>query len=209
MTEASQAALEALRSPDHFEWYWVNLLAMVIYVYSVEVRAKRWDAVVLGLAFWFAELLWEMFNALVLYWSGTSALWTVGGKSVFLILVGLNVEIYFMFAIVPIVLFNLLPEDRKQKILGLPNRILIPSAVGVFCVAMETILNRWDALIWHWSFWRWPNIALIVLAYAGPLVLLAWAYDHWSLRTKVRVMVFMLVALAAGWWLFVEHLHWI
>ena len=209
MTDASLAALHELRSGAHFEWTFVNLLAVVLYVYSVEIRAKRWDAVVLGLGFWAAELVWEIINGLVLHFSGYSAMWTVAGKSVFVLLVGLNVEIYFMFAIAPIVLFNLLPADRSRKIAGIPNRWLIPALVGLFCVAVETVLNRWGALVWSWPWWRWPTVEWIVVAYVAPFLFIAWAYDRWTLRTKVIAAAGAVVAALASWWLFVVELGWV
>lgn len=209
MTDASLAALEQLRSPAHFEWYFVNLLAVVVYVYSVEVRAKRWDTVVLGLGFWAGELVWEIVNALVLKFSGFSAMWTVAGKSVYLLLVGVNVEIYFMFAMAPIVLFNLLPADRNVRILGMPNRIVIPTLMGLFCVAVEIVLNQWGALAWAWPWWRWPMVGLIVVVYVAPFLFLAWANDHWTLRTKIRGAAATFALAVVSWWLFVVHLKWV
>ena len=184
MTEASIQALDNVRKLSSFEWYFVPFLAVVIYVYSMEVRKKEWERVLLGIGFFAGELIWEMINGLVLYFSGYSALWTVSGKSVFLIFVGLNAEIAFMFAIAPLALLNCLPEDRGKKIAGIPNRVLIPGGFGLFCVFVEVALNRWGALIWAWRFWSWPHIWPIVAAYSAPFMFLAWFHDRFSLKGK-------------------------
>src|SRR5262245_2803242 len=92
MTPESVRALAELRSGGHFQWYVVNHLAFVSYVYASLVRKGEWDKVVLCIGFWAVEFLWEMFNALVLHFTGRAALWTIAGDSVFLIYVGLNLE---------------------------------------------------------------------------------------------------------------------
>jgi hypothetical protein len=43
-----------------------------------------------------------------------------GGDTAYLILIGLNIEIRFMFAIMGVAATLALPEDRKIKILGVP-----------------------------------------------------------------------------------------
>lgn len=208
MTEASLQALENLRKLNTFEWYVVPLLALVIYVYSVEARKGAWDRVLLGTGFFAGELIWEMINALILHFTGYSALWTIPGKSVFLIFAGLNLEIAFMFAIAPLVLLNCLPDDRDKKIFGMPNRIVIPAGFGLFCVFVEVLLNRWGALAWEYRFWSWPNIWLIIVAYVTPFLFIAWYHDRFTIKGKLigaaatvtgAIICYCVFAAALGW----------
>jgi hypothetical protein len=186
MTPESAEALAQLRHVGHFEWQAVNVLAFVVYAYASAVRRSEWTKVALGIGFFAVELVWEMFNGLVLHFSDHAALWTVAGKSTFVIYVGLNLEIAMMFAVAPLVLLNLLPDDRGFTIAGVPNRVLIPVVFGLFCVAVESVLNRWGVLVWTWPFWRWPHLWLVAVAYCGPMLLLVRIYDRVSLRRQVQ-----------------------
>lgn len=209
MTPETLDALAALRRGDHFEWYLVNLIAFVVYVYAAAARRGEWDKVALGLGFWALEFLWEMANALVLHFTGRAALWTIAQKSVFLIYVGLNIEISLMFAVVPMVLFYLLPKDPTLRLLGLPNRLFVPVVLGLFCVAVESVLNAWGALVWSWSFWRFPCVFLIALAYCGPLAALVWLHDRVSLRRKIQGAIALTCAAAGAHLVLVNVLRWI
>jgi hypothetical protein len=101
-----------LRDSSQFKWYTVTLLVLVMYVYAVEVERRRWDIVFAGLAFWLADWFNEVVNALVLHFSDRAPLWAVTGSTSYLILIGLCIEICFMFAIGGIVYAKVLPEDR-------------------------------------------------------------------------------------------------
>jgi hypothetical protein len=209
MTPESLSALAELRRGGHFEWYVVHQLSFVIYVYASAVRRREWDKVVLGLGFWAVEFLWEMGNALVLHFTGRAALWTIAQKSVFLIYVGLNIEIALMFAVVPMVLFHLLPKERSLRILGVPNRVFIPVALGLFCAGVECVLNRWGALVWSWYLWRYPHVWLIALAYCAPFAALVWIHDHVSLRRKKAGAISAAVAAAGAHVLLANVLGWV
>jgi len=92
------------------------LIAFVIYVYANEVERGRWDVVAAGLAVWLADCFNEMVNALVLQASDRAALWTTTGPTSYQFLIGLNVEIMFMFAVAGIVYVKLLPAGRDVRI---------------------------------------------------------------------------------------------
>lgn len=78
--------------------------------------------------------------------------------------------IVLMITLLPLVL---LPRDRSLRLLGVPNRILISTALGAFCVAVALVLNRLGAILWSGPFQRWPHIWLILLAYFGSCIALA------------------------------------
>ena len=75
-----------------------------------------------GLAFWGMDWFNEIWNALVFHFSGYAPVWGAPGDTAFLILIGLNIEICFMFAIAGIAFGKLLPADARMKILGIPNQ---------------------------------------------------------------------------------------
>src|SRR5919204_1857131 len=107
-TRATLEAERLVRDPHLFKWYAVALLAFVIYAYAVEAERERWDVVAAGLAVWLADWFNEIVNALVLKASGTAPLWAATGPTAYQFLIGLNVEISFMFALAGIVYAKLL-----------------------------------------------------------------------------------------------------
>jgi len=113
MTEASQAAIAILRDPSQFKWYVIPIFVIVVYIYANEIEKRNWSLVLAGLAFWGMDWFNEIWNALVFYGTGRSAVWTAPGKTAYLILIGLNIEITMMFAILGIVLIKMLPADKK------------------------------------------------------------------------------------------------
>ena len=42
--QATEAALNLLRSGEPFQWYVITLLALVVYVYFREIKNKNWNA---------------------------------------------------------------------------------------------------------------------------------------------------------------------
>ena len=209
MTPASMQALSVLRQMGHFQWYLVPLLAFVIYVYAVEIEKKNWNGVLIGLLLYTSEFCWEMLNALVLHFTRHSAIWTTPGNSAFLILVGLTVEISMMFLVAGVIVTKTLPADRDLKILGLPNRILIPVFWGIFCTLVEVILNRWGALVWEYAWWRWPNIFLLFVGYTAPFLVITWLYDRFTIKLKARLLGIFVLIDVIMWAIFVSILKWI
>lgn len=209
MSEASLEVLAALRRTDNLQWYVVPLFIFVIYVYVVECQKEDWSAVLLGIAFWGAELIWEMLNALVLHFTAFAPLWTTPGRSAFVIYAGLNIEICLFFAVTGILVIKSLPRDRELMILGLSNRLIIPIGFGLLGVFVEVLLNRGGLLIWDWWFWGWPHIWLILVAYCGPLWIVAWCHDHWSMGTKKKAAVWLPALALLCHLLLATGLHWI
>ena len=209
MTEAARQSLQILRSTAEFQWYVVPLLAGVVYAYAVEAQRRDWHALIAGLAFWVNEFLYEIFNSLVLRFTGHAPLWCTPGKTAYLITTGLNVEIAAMFAVAGLVQIKLLSPDRNEKILGISNRLVIPTLLGLFCVAVEVTLNRWGALVWEYWWWRWPNIYLLVIGYCAPFYLLTWFHDRFSIRAKTIVLAIWLGLAVVAWLVFAVRLRWI
>jgi hypothetical protein len=191
-TTASLEALSKLRrlNPD-FGWYIIPLLAIVLYIYGVEIKKARetgnWSTIFAGLTVLGLDLINEIWNALVFAFSGYSAFWTTPGASAYIILIGWNIEIAFMFSIAGIVFAKFLPDDKDQKILGLPNRWAMAIGFALFCVIVEIFLNLGNYLIWEYVWWNWYNPVLIfVVGYLYFFVGAFYVYDLPETKDKIK-----------------------
>jgi hypothetical protein len=158
MTDASVKALQHLRDFSTLKWYAIPLLAIVLYIYATEIRKARtsgnWDPILAGLTLFGMDFLNETWNGWVLALTGRSAFWTAPGDTAFRVFVGLNIEIMFMFAIAGIVFYYMCPEDRSERILGLPARWFWAIGFSAFCVLVECVLNAGGLLVWEYPFWN-------------------------------------------------------
>ena len=209
-TDATRLALENLRSPDNFQWYLIPLMGFVFYAYFVEAEKKNWNVFLAGLAFYGLEFFIEMLNGLFLYFSQHSAVWTAPADSAYLITVGLNIEISMMFAVAGIAFAKVLPKDKKMKILGLPNRWVMAILNATFCVAIEIVLNLWDALIWEYWWWqaRFPFL-IIIIGYSLYMFFSSWVHDMPSRKKQIVVVSTMWAVDAVGYLVFMGILGWI
>ena len=209
-TESSQQALSILRDPSQFQWYVIPFLAIVFYIYFVEIEKKNWDAVFAGLTVWGLDWLFEIINALIFHGTQKAPLWGAPGQTAYLLLIGLNIEICFMFAIAGIVFTKVLPEDREKKILGLSNRLFFAVGFAIFCVFVETLLNLAGALTWDYSWWSVKTPWLVFAVGYFPLVRISyWIYDIKGIRKKTVIVGSLLLIDAIGLVLFAGILKWI
>jgi hypothetical protein len=210
VTDFTRDAERLLRDPDQFKWYTVTLIAFVLYVYSVEVERRRWDIVLAGVALWLVDWFNEVVNALVLHFSDRAALWTVTGDTSYLILIGLTIEISFMFAIAGVVFVKMLPPDPRMRILGVPNRFLLALVFSCFCVLVEVLLH--ETGYFHWEYWWWnvPFVPLIVVfGYLTFFLAAAYVYDLRDTRRQARVVAALAALVGAMILLFGPILEWI
>lgn len=186
MTEFAQQALERLRDPSHFQWYVIPLLAFVFYVYTVEAEKRNWNIILAGLAFWGADWLNEIINGLVLRFTGYAPIWGEPGPSAYLILVGLNIETMFMFAVAGIVWTKMLHPDKDFKYGGLPNRWAVGILGSLFSVIIEYFLNSANALTWEWPWWgRAMPFPIFIFGYLWFFVFAFWVYDMKTMKQKL------------------------
>ena len=209
-TESAAQALEILRNPATFQWYVIPLFALIVYVYTVEIERRNWSLVFAGLAFWGMDWFNEIWNGLVFHFTNYAPVWGAPGKTAYLLLIGLNIEICFMFAIAGIAFSKMLPADKRMKILGIPNRLLFAIAGAIFCVIVELLLNAAGALTWDYAWWNLGAPWLIFLVGYFPFFLVSFrVFDLPTLRQKVLtvggILGFDLVCLA----LFAGILNWI
>jgi hypothetical protein len=188
----AQSALEAvqnLRNPDNFQWYVIPLFAFVVYVYAVEVERKNWNLIFAGLAFWGMDWFNELANSLVFHFTQFAPIWGAPGKSAYEILIGLNIEISFMFAIAGITFAKMLPEDKNMKILGLNNRWFFALVNSIFCVIVELFLNAAGALTWEYSWWNAGAPFLIVIfGYLTFFIVSYWVFDMKTIKKKLTAL---------------------
>lgn len=182
--EFTREAEHLLRAPGMFDWSTVTLLALVVYVYAVEVQQANWSVVLAGLAFWLMDWLNEIVNALVLHFNGHAALWTVTGHTSFLILIGLTVEITLFFAINGVVFAKLLPADRSVRVLGVPNRWAMSIALSLVSVGVELLLHA-DG-VFHWYYWWWNVASFPVIVVFGYLTFYVVAFTVHDMRGRAR-----------------------
>ncbi len=193
-TDASLEALSKLRllNPET-GWYIIPILAIVLYIYGVEIKqareTKNWNTVFAGLTVLGLDLINEIWNALVFAFSNYSAFWTTPSASAYIILIGWNLEIAFMFSIAGITFAKFLPDDKNKKILGLPNRWAMAIGFSLFCVVVEIFLNWGNYLIWEYVWWNWYNPVLIFLiGYFHFFVGAFYVYDLPELKDKIKVV---------------------
>ncbi len=184
-SESAAQALGILRDPSQFQWYIIPILLIVIYIYNVEIGKKNWSILFAGLALWGMDWFNEIWNALVFHFTQYAPVWGAPGDTAYLILIGLNIEITLMFAIMGIAAAHTLPDDRSLKILGLPNRIVYAAGYSIAAVIIEILLNAAGALTWDYSWWSISAPWLIFLIGYLPFFLVSfWVYDMESVRKK-------------------------
>jgi len=186
MTESAQQALSILRDGSTtFQWYIIPLFVLVMYVYAVEIERRNWNLVFCGLALWGMDWFNEIWNSLVFHFTGTAPVWGAPAKTAYLILIGLNIEICFMFFILGIVFAKMLPPDKSVKVFGIPNRWFFMVFNTVVCVFIEILLNQVGALTWDFPWWSTRAPWLILLVGYFPFFLVAfWVYDMKTVRAK-------------------------
>ena len=209
-TESALEALKILRDGSLFQWYVIPLFALVVYVYAVEVERRNWDMLFAGLAFWGMDWFNEIWNGLVFHFTQYAPVWGVPGKTAYLILIGLNIEICFMFAIAGIGFAKLLPKDKRMKILGLPNRLFMAISGSAFCVFVEVLLNSIGALTWDYPWWSAGAPWLIfVFGYLHFFLISFWVFDMETIKRKVMTVAVIYVVDIAFLIIFLGILKWI
>lgn len=211
MTESASQALALLRDGSHFQWYVIPLLLLVMYVYANEVERKNWSLILAGLAFWLMDWFNEIWNGLVFHFTNYAPVWgTPGNASSFVILIGLNIEITFMFAIMGIVMCKMLPADKNMKIFGIPNRWVYCVIGSILAVIIECLLNWVGALTWDYPWWSLTAPWLIwLIGYMPFFVVSYWVLDMKLMKSKLITVgtIFAIDALALI--VFMGILNWI
>lgn len=211
MSESAKQALSILRDPSYFQWYIIPLLMIVVYVISVEVERKNWSVLLGGLAFWGMDWFNEIWNSLVFHFTQYAPVWGApSAKTSYLILIGLNIEITFMFLIAGIAFAKMLPKDKHMKILGIPNRWIMGAVNCALFVIVEIILNSIGVLSWEYPWWQ-PNFPFIlyIIGYVPFFAACYWVHDMDSIKKKLTAVGIILGVDIAALIIFGGLLHWI
>lgn len=156
-TSANKAAVEiaklAVRDTSNFNWTFIALLAIVIYIYATEFKNRNFKGIAAGLALYTVHWFFEIINAVICSASGY-ALWTVSPESTsYILLIGVSWELSMMFIVAGLALSKLLPEDRGLKIAGINNRIFFAIANAALFSVIEIFLASTPAFLWVYPWW--------------------------------------------------------
>jgi len=208
-TDFAKQAESILRDGSMFQWYVIPLLAIVFYIYVNEVGKRDWNVVFAGLAFWGMDWINEIVNSIFYHLNGRAPLWAAPGETAYLIFVGLNIEIMFMFAFAGVVWSKMLLPEKGSKILGIPNSWLIAIAGSAFCVFIEVLLNNVNALTWDWTWWDTNTPWLIFLfGYLHFFVVAFWVHDMDTIKKKIQttgiiwtiaLLLVLIFGIGLGW----------
>ncbi|WP_067720971.1 hypothetical protein [Nocardia yamanashiensis] len=184
MTDHARQALELLRDSSQFKWYVIPLLLVVIYVYATEVERRNWNVFFAGLALWGVDLFNEIWNSLVFHATGRAPVWGATGPTAYQLLIGLNIEICFMFAIMGVAAAKMLPP-KETRIFGLPNRPILIAVNSAAAVGVEVLLNKAGVLTWDWSWWQ-PGFPFLIwlIGYVPFFTACFFVYDLPTVRAK-------------------------
>jgi hypothetical protein len=210
VTDFTREAQRLLRDPHQFKWYTVTLLLFVAYVYSVEIERRRWDIVLAGVTLWLVDWFNEVVNALVLHFTDRAAIWTVTGSTSYLILIGLTIEITFMFAIYGVVFAKVLPADPRTRILGIPNRVALALFFSCMSVLVELLLHATG--YFHWEYWWWSEkfpLLIVIFGYLTFFLAAAYVYDLRDTRRQLKLVSALAAFVGALIVVFGPILEWI
>ena len=185
--EATASALSILRSGETFQWYVITLLALVVYVYTNEYSKKNWRGIAAGLALYSVHWFFEIGNALIQHFSG-HALWTVPTGTAWLLLVGVGIELSFMFSIAGLVLSKPLPEDPKLRIFGVPNRLLFAVGNAAFFSFVEIFLAMTPTFVWVYPWWG--ALPVFITVYIPFFLAAFYCYD-WQPKRQIAFIATM------------------
>lgn len=210
LSESTQQSLSILRDSSQFSWYVIPFLVITLYVYFFEIDRGNWNRVLAGLVFWGMDWFNEIWNSLVLHFSGFAPVWGAPSDTAYLIFVGLNIEISFMFAISGVMATLALPQDKKMKIIGVNNRLFMAITMSIMSVCVEYVLNSIGALTWDWPWWNRDAPWLIFLfGYMLFYLMCFWVYDMTSRAKQIKTLAAIYSVNGLGILVFGFILGWI
>jgi len=203
--EVTEHALRILRSGENFHWTFITLFVLVVYVYYNEIEKKNWNVIAAGLTLYMIHWFVEIVNALIQHFSG-HALWTVPTGTMFLILVGVGVEISLMFSIAALTFAKILPKDPKMKIMGINNRLFIGVGCAAFASFLEIFFVRTPTFAWVWNWWG--TIPVFITVYI-PFFVVAFYVHDWRRKNQKRFIGSLFALNVAMMVVFAGILKWI
>ena len=193
MSDYSRSALAILRNPQlTLKWYVVPLFLIVLYVYCKELNEKHYNVVLGAAALWGMDLFNEIWNSIVFHATGFAPVWGTPagvGDTALLILIGYNIEISFMFALMGIAVCLSLPNDKKKKIFGINNRVFLIIVLTTLSVIVECFLNYSGLLTWEYPWWSRKAPWLVWLVGYAPFFTMAFiVHDMDKMKNKIMTL---------------------
>jgi hypothetical protein len=221
----ADAAFNLVLDFSNFQWYMVPLLLVIIYMIAKEIQKENWAGLLAAMGLWLMDWINEIWNALIYYFSDFAPFWSTPGVETFsgsgvwvpnsslVILVGLNIEITFMFFMMGIVSTKMfkgtiqeelaitdLTEQKIYRKKRIINRIVMILSMTALCVIVEIILNLIGVLVWEWTnLWSIRNPVLIYLiGYLPFWGMSALIYDMKKRSSQIITVGALLAIVIAG-----------
>ena len=198
--QATQQALDILRSGDYFDLGVIFMLVVVLYIYFNEYNKKNYNAIVAGLTLYVIHWFVEIINGVVQSVLG-DALWTVPAGTSYLILIGLGIELNLMFSIAGIAQSKLLPEDPKEPMFkvgrySIPKPLAIGIGNALVASIIEIFLTFTRTFVWVW--WWWNAITVFIFVYIPFFVVSAYSYYWKPKRQRNFLIIAAIIDLGLG-----------
>jgi len=203
--EATDQALAILRSWENFQWYVVFMIVVVMFIYFSEIQKKNWRGIAAGMSLYMVHWFVEIINSLFQVFTG-HALWTIPTGTAFLILIGVGIEISLMFSVMGLAVSKILPEDPREKVLGIPSRLFIAIVNAGMVSIIEIFLIMTPTFVWVWEWWN--ALTVFIFVYIPFFVVSCYSYywEHKRQRIVIGAMAGINIALLV---IFIGILGWI
>ena len=192
---AAQAAIDAVRSTDNFNWTFIALLALVLCgVWIPRIRDKRWNAVFAALALYGVHWFYEICNAIIGHVTGYP-LWSVSNESTtFILLIGACWELSMMFSLAGVISYKMLPADPKARYFakngrkGISAKLVGALAMALLFALVESFLAGTSNHSFIWVYEWWGVLPVFVTTYI-PFFLAANYVPDWEPKKRTRFLV--------------------
>ena len=185
----TEKALSILRDTSNFQWYVIPLFLIIFYIYAHEYERENWNGIAAGVTYLLLNTLAEIGNSIFLVLTQYAPLWAAPSGTAYLFLIGLNIELVFMFSLIGLATSKFLPENKEKKYIRINNRIVLAGILAGISLLIETSLNIIGALTWDWWFWS-INCPLVVFGYFGFFLITFWVHDVEDIEKKRNFVIF-------------------
>jgi len=186
-TSNAQQALSILRDTSNFQWYIIAIFLIIFYIYATEYEKKNWSGIAAGLTYLFLNTFAEVVNSIFFVATQYAPLWAAPGNTAYLFLIGLNIELIFMFCLIGLATSKFLPEEKDKKFFGINNRVVMAGIFAGISLLVEVGLNMIGALTW--DYWWWSiQCPLVIFGYFSFFLIAFWVYDIEDNKKKTKVV---------------------
>lgn len=141
-----------VRSTANFNWSTIFFLAVVVFIYWELIYKKEWKMISAGISLYAVHWLCEICNALIAKIWGYP-LWAVTNDSTsYILLIGVSVELSFMFSIAGMVAYRMLQAGPK-KLWGIPYKWVVVISMSILFSVIEIFLHSTGKFIWVYPWW--------------------------------------------------------